>query len=189
MKTIIKKEENYNLNYESLIQRLKLQDAEIGKKNKLTIILSIIVLLASGLECILNRDYDFVTNDHIFNILVFIVLSYIVSYRILFFIKFKRVNYADSVKNSLKSAEKRYRFWNTKMIYEITAAIVVGLILGYFFYIKHVDNWAVIGNIVVTSFIPLFLGAFSMGVRYIRWKNNKKLMWISVKNLIKEFEE
>lgn len=188
MKTNIKNEENNNLNYESLIQRLRSQDAKIIKKNKMMIGISILLVAAWAAMCIFNYDFTYITNDGIFNMFLFILVTLILIYRIFNQLKFKKNNYADSVRSSLYSAEKRYRFWNQKTIFETIMAIIIGIAFGYMLYNRHLESWSELKNIALTIFGPVFILVFSMSRLYMKWKNENKPLWISAKNLLKEFE-
>ena len=187
MKTNIKNKENNSLNYESLIQRLKSQDEKIIKKNKMMIGISILLVAAWSAMCIFNYDFTYITNDGIFNMFLFFLVTLILVYRIFNQLKFKRINYADSVINSLYSAEKRYRFWNQKTIFETILAIIIGIAFGYMLYYRHLESWSEVKNITLTVFGPLLILAFSMTRTYYAWEKEKKPLWISAKNLLKDF--
>ena len=188
MKNNIKSDNNSAMTYESLIERLKSQDKNIIKKNRTAILMALFLGVAWIVMFIVEYDYKFVDNDKIFHVFMFVIMSLTLIYRLYIQNKNKKVNYADPVKDLLCSAEKRYRFWNQKHIFEFIILIILGTVFGYYLYTLHVENWPVFKNIIVSVFVPIFLGAFSMIRLYLDWKKENRIIWISIKNLLKEFE-
>lgn len=188
MNNNIKSEEKGLMNYESLISKLRTQDAEIIKKNKLMIVLSGLILISWVALCIYNYNYDLLMNDGVFDMLIFILLTLILIYRIFNARKHKLTNYADSVINTLNSAEKRYRFWNSKVIFESIIALILGVALGYFLYSQKAEIWPELKSILLSILTPVLILSFSMGRLYRDWKKEKRPLWISAKKLLKEFE-
>ena len=74
------------------------------------------------------------------------------------------------------------------MIFEVVGSVILSIGFAYFLYVKHIQDWSAVKNIAVSVAIPVLTVIFSMYRSYSAWKNEKKSLWISVKNLLKELE-
>ena len=96
--------------------------------------------------------------------------------------KYKRVNYSDSVKNVLKSAEKRFRFWHPSFYTVFVAIILVGIGAG----IVVTHNFQSLTLVIVfcSAILIGFTSGFYMGHK--QWKEESKPLWIATKKLLEE---
>ena len=188
MNNNIKPEENNLTNYESLIKRLKSQDENVIKKNKLTIVFSVILTLAWVALYIADYINEFIHSDRTFHISMFFILIIILGYRVYNQCKYKKINYAESIRETILQAEKRYRFWSQKVIFEFIILIILGIVFGIYLYTTHAENWPIFKNIAFSIFVPIFMGVFSMIRLYLDWKREKRPLWIFTKEMLRELE-
>lgn len=102
--------------------------------------------------------------------------------------RYKRVNYTDSVKSVLQSAEKRFRFWHPIFFVVFIATVLIGIGVGLIFTPKLPELWS---SIIVYGTVTVILMGFSFGfyVGYKQWEIDSKPLWMATKKLLKELNE
>ena len=186
--SIMKNRDNNILDIDELIPKLQSKDAENMKLTRTMQIVFIPLILLFTVLAIAFPDTEAGVNLRLagaFCIPGFLILLIYFSY---YYQKYKRVNYTDSVKKVLQSAEKRFRFWHPIFLVVFTAIILVGIGLGFIFTPMLPELWSAI---IITATAIIVIMGFSSGfyVGYKQWKKESKPLLMATKQLLEELNE
>jgi len=186
--TIMKNKDNVILDIDELIPKLQSKDTENMKLTRVMQIVFIPIILLFTVLFIAFPDTESGVNLRLagaFCIPGFLILLIYFSY---YYQKYKRVNYTDSVKRVLQSAEKRFRFWHPIYLVVFIAIILVGTGLGLIFTPMLPELWS---SIIVTATVIVVLMGFSFGfyVGYKQWEKESKPLLMAAKKMLQELNE
>lgn len=184
----MKNNENTNIDIDVLIPKLQSKDAENMKLTRVMQLIFIAIILLFTFSFILFPNTESGVDLRLsgaFCIPGFLIFLIYFSY---YYQKYKRVNYTDSVKSVLQSAEKRFRFWHPIFFVVFIAIILVGTGVGIIITPKLPEFWS---SIIVYGTVIISLMGFSYGfyVGYKQWEKESKPLWIATKKLLKELDE
>lgn len=186
----MKNKEKTNLpNIDTLIQKLKSKDLEFKKALKILQIFFFLLIIIYMLIFIFI-PYSGININHRIGggcyILAFTLFAFHFRSKLK---RYTNINYSDSVFEVYKAAEKRYRFWQNNKLSSVIAIILLD-VGTYFIAIKYFSD--------KLSLTQIFIGVqafyfISVGIGFVfgffKWKKEIRPVWISIKLLLKDFDE
>lgn len=184
----MKNKENSILDIDVLIPKLQSKDAENMKLTRVMQVVFIPLILLFTVLFIAFPDTESGVNLRLagaFCIPGFLIFLIYFSY---YYQKYKRVNYTDSVKSVLQSAEKRFRFWHPIYLVVFVAVIIIGIGIGFIFTPMIPDS---LSSIIICGTVIVILMGFLSGfyVGYKQWEKDSKPLLMATKKLLLELNE
>jgi len=174
---------------DTLINKLQSNDKVNKKALRILQIFFFVLIFLYIILYVFNPDDEMILNQRIGGVCYVLAFSLLAFHFRKKYTKYKNVNYSVSVKELMKEAEKRYGFWNGNQLSSFIAIILLD-VGTYLISIKYFsDNWSlwqIFFGVQVFYFMSAGLG-FIIG--YIKWKKEIRPFWISLKTMLKEFEE
>lgn len=180
--------DNSLLSMETLIEKLRSKDTENMNLSRSMILLFSIVMMIELLVFVIFPDPDSVTNKRTGGVCLVVGFGIFVWYFRYFYLKYKRINYADSVKNVLIAAEKRYRFWHISYIALIFAIVLVGVGLAYVIKDHLIETWSLDFIVPIVSLVIFSSFAIGFYVGYQKWKIEQRPLQHAARRLLEEIE-
>ena len=186
--TIMRNKEYTIMEIDELISKLQSKDVENMKLTRVMQFVFITIILLFTIFFIIFPNTESGVNLRLagaFCIPGFLILLIFFN---CYYQKYKRVNYSDSVKSVLQSAEKRFRFWHPIFFVVFVAILLIGTGVGLIFTPKLSELWSLI--IVFGTELVIIMGfSFGFYVGYKQWKIDSKPLWMATKKLLKELNE
>jgi len=176
-------------NIDTLINQLQSKDTQFKKAVRILQIFFFALIFLYTILYVFNPDDEMDFNQRIGGV------CYVLAFTLLAFhfrnkySKFKNVNYSVSVKELINEAEKRYRFWKGNQFSSFLAIILldVGTCLILIQYFS--DKWSILQIIIGVQVFNIISASIGFIIGYIKWKKEIRPFWISLKTMLKEFEE
>jgi len=181
MENIVK--ENFSSSdFNNLVEELKTKDNQVQRNTKKIVLLYSLILIIWISKMFSDGIQNIFTETGIINSLIAIAITIYAIYRILNYRTHIKTNYNLSYKETLKKAEKRYRFWSQKTITETIIALLLSVIVVYILYLNVFT-----GQVFLAILSAILIITLSFIRSFFFWKKNHKQMWISTRELLKEF--
>lgn len=186
MKNQIQTEEKNITNIDLLIEKLRSKDADNIKLTRFVQVLYFAIIILFTVVYIINPDPELVMNRRMAGMFMVTGFTIFLIYINYYYRKYKKINYTDSVKNVLQSAEKRYRIWHPNMLIVLIAVVLIGVGIAISLLPKFPPTWS--KPLIILSFVLIILLFFSLGFYhgYKQWKKDSRPLWIAAKKLLEE---
>jgi len=175
---------------EKLIEKLKDQDiVESRQLRRLYVIYIALIVFMTGLY-IVNPDAELGLYQRLTGVIFIVALTMMALIFRKHYKDLRKLDYAQSILNVLKNAEKRYKFWEAKRITMLAIFILlIDIAVSMVFngrYLPSTFTWIEKTLIVQAFYIPIILTSFIIG--WFQWRKLKKPIMQNIKALITELE-
>lgn len=185
----MEKEKTKYMDMDTLVQSMQKTDNQYKKVSRGFQVMFFIFIFFYGGLFLVNPDSDLTINDRIAGGCYVVAFTF---FTIIFrknYKKYKEVNYSDSVKNVLESAEKRYRFWQKDIFLTVSAILFLDAATCLVLIPKLLSDWEFWNAFIVIQLVLFLSIGIGFTIGFIKWKKKFKPIWLSAKALLKDLEE
>ncbi len=175
---------------DTLIHKLQSKDKQFKKAVKILQIFFFALIFLYTILYVFNPDDEMTLNQRIGGVCYVLAFTLLAFHFRKKYTKYKNVNYSASVKEIMHEAEKRYRFWKGNQLISSVLPIILLDVGTCLILIKHFsDTWSLLQIIIGVQAFYIISAGIGFIIGFIKWKKEIRPFWISLKTMLKEFEE